>query len=358
MIRPCTEQDVETIYAIVNDAAMAYKGVIPADRWHEPYMPRSELQAAIASGVQFWGYEMEGALVGVMGVQPVQDITLIRHAYVLTSRRRHGIGGQLLDFLLARTGTPVLIGTWAAADWAIRFYQKHGFALVPPEEKDRLLPKYWGVPQRQIETSVVLGDQRWFGVARAGADGTAHRVCPYWMGYVLLCPLRRFVQNPAKILAPYVTRSMAVLEVGPGMGFFTLPMAEMVGPTGKVVSVDAQTQMLSAIGRRAASAGLVNRIDARRCKPDTLGIADLAGTVDFVLLFAVAHEVPHVGRLFGEIAQAMRPGARCLLAEPRFHVSAQNFEQTMAAARLHGLLMVDQPRIWGSHTAVLTKPEH
>ena len=162
MIRPCIANDFDAIYGIVNDAAMAYNGVIPADRWHEPYMPRDELRAAIDSGVAFWGFEMDGTLVGVMGIQPVQDVTLIRHAYVRTSHRRHGIGGQLLAFLLARTSTPALVGTWAAADWAIRFYQKHGFRLVTPEEKDRLLPKYWGVPSRQIETSVVLGDQCWF----------------------------------------------------------------------------------------------------------------------------------------------------------------------------------------------------
>jgi len=167
MIRPCTPTDFETIFEIVNDAAMAYKGVIPADRWHDPYMPKDELCAAIESGVAFWGFETDGVLVGVMGVQPVQDVTLIRHAYVRTSHRRHGIGGQLLRFLLARTSTPTLIGIWAAADWAVRFYQKHGFRLVTAEEKDRLLPKYWGVPQRQIETSVVLGDQRWFDTEQA-----------------------------------------------------------------------------------------------------------------------------------------------------------------------------------------------
>jgi GNAT superfamily N-acetyltransferase len=167
MIRPCTEHDFGTIYAIVNNAAMAYKGVIPADRWHEPYMPREELRQAIDSGVQFWGYEQDGALAGVMGIQPVQDVTLIRHAYVRTSHRRHGIGSKLLSFLLARIGTPTLVGTWDAADRAIRFYQKHGFRLVGSEDKDRLLPKYWGVPQRQIETSVVLGDDRWFDAALA-----------------------------------------------------------------------------------------------------------------------------------------------------------------------------------------------
>ena len=169
MIRPCTPAAFDTIFEIVNDAAMAYKGAIPAARWHEPYMPKAELRVAIDSGVKFWGYEMDDTLVGVLGIQPVQDVTLIRHAYVRTSHRRHGIGGHLLQFLLARTSTPTLIGTWAAADWAIRFYQKNGFRLVAPEEKDRLLPKYWGVPQRQIETSVVLGDQRWFAEMQTGS---------------------------------------------------------------------------------------------------------------------------------------------------------------------------------------------
>ena len=177
MIRPCNQSDFDAICAIVNDAAMAYKGVIPADRWREPYMPAEELQEAIGSGVAFWGFAMDGDLIGVMGSQPVQDVTLIRHAYVRTSHRRHGIGGQVLRFLLARIGTPALVGTWAAAEWAIRFYEKHGFRLVTPAEKDRLLPQYWGVPPRQIETSVVLGDAKWFAslahVERCGDCGNA-----------------------------------------------------------------------------------------------------------------------------------------------------------------------------------------
>jgi GNAT superfamily N-acetyltransferase len=167
VIRPCTDRDFDAIYAIVNDAAQAYKGVIPADRWHDPYMPAAELRQAIAAGIEFWGFESAGALLGVMGIQPVRDVTLIRHAYVRTTQRRHGVGGQLLRFLMTRTSSPILIGTWAAAAWAIRFYEKHGFRLVTPEEKDRLLPTYWGVPPRQIETSVVLGDQRWFDRDRA-----------------------------------------------------------------------------------------------------------------------------------------------------------------------------------------------
>jgi N-acetylglutamate synthase-like GNAT family acetyltransferase len=156
VIRPCTESDFEAIYEIVNDAAQAYKGVIPADRWHEPYMSREELQHEIDAGVRFWGYEEDGTLVGVMGIQDVQDVTLIRHAYVRTTQRRKGIGGKLLSHLLTLTGRPILIGTWAAATWAIQFYEKHGFRLVSEEEKNRLLKTYWSIPERQVRTSVVL----------------------------------------------------------------------------------------------------------------------------------------------------------------------------------------------------------
>ena len=156
MIRRCTDADFAVIEATINDAARAYRGVIPADRWHEPYMSRSDLAAEIAAGVEFWGWEDAGALVGVMGIQRVRDVTLIRHAYVLPNHQGRGIGGALLDALVARTTGRLLVGTWAAAEWAIRFYQRHGFRLVPPEEKDRLLETYWTIPARQRDTSVVL----------------------------------------------------------------------------------------------------------------------------------------------------------------------------------------------------------
>jgi N-acetylglutamate synthase-like GNAT family acetyltransferase len=162
MIRPCTDSDFEAIYAIINEAAEAYRGVIPADRWHDPYMPRDDLRHEIESGVRFWGYEENDELVGVMGIQDVQDVTLIRHAYVRAAQRGRGMGGKLLAELRQMTNRPVLMGTWAAAIWAIRFYEKHGFRLVTPKEKDRLLKKYWAIPERQVETSVVLGDERWF----------------------------------------------------------------------------------------------------------------------------------------------------------------------------------------------------
>lgn len=160
MIRPCHPEDFDQVYAIINDGAKAYQGIIPADRLLHPYMSRDELQHEIAAGVTFSAYEDSGQLVGVMGIQPVQDVTLIRHAYVRTTHQKHGIGAQLLSHLRAQATTPILIGTWAAAVWAIRFYERHGFHLVGPEEKNRLLKKYWTVPDRQIETSVVLSDSR------------------------------------------------------------------------------------------------------------------------------------------------------------------------------------------------------
>jgi N-acetylglutamate synthase-like GNAT family acetyltransferase len=161
MIRRCTDADLPAMFAIVNDAAQAYRGVIPADRWHEPYMPEAELAAEVAAGVVFWGFERGGRLVGVMGLQPVKDVALIRHAYVATAARRGGIGAVLLRHLIAQTDQPVLVGTWAAAIWAVRFYEKHGFILAAPGEKAALLRTYWSIPDRQIDTSVVLVDARW-----------------------------------------------------------------------------------------------------------------------------------------------------------------------------------------------------
>ena len=156
MIRECLEDDFEAIYEIINDAAQAYRGIIPPDRWHDPYMPREELREEISAGIAFLGYEKEGELVGVMGTQDLQDVTLIRHAYVRTAHRNQGIGGELLGQIMDGATRPVLIGTWADAFWAIRFYERHGFKVVSPGEKERLLRKYWSVPDRQIVTSVVL----------------------------------------------------------------------------------------------------------------------------------------------------------------------------------------------------------
>lgn len=159
MIRKCCESDFDTIHSIVNDAAQAYREVIPADRWNEEYMTKKELCREIDDGVVFWGWEENGELTGVMGLQLVQDVTLIRHAYVRTAKRNRGIGGKLLQYLRTLIERPVLMGTWADAHWAVRFYEKYGFELVSKEEKDRLLRKYWNIPERQIETSVVLKEK-------------------------------------------------------------------------------------------------------------------------------------------------------------------------------------------------------
>jgi GNAT superfamily N-acetyltransferase len=161
MIRRCDDRDFELIWAIINDGAQAYRGIIPADCWTEPYMSREKLGRELDEGVVFWGYEENGTLVGVMGIQEVQDVTLIRHAYVRTSSQKRGFGAQLLSHLRELASGPVLIGTWADAVWAIHFYERYGFRMVGPQEKDRLLDTYWTVPERQIETSVVLADQKW-----------------------------------------------------------------------------------------------------------------------------------------------------------------------------------------------------
>jgi N-acetylglutamate synthase-like GNAT family acetyltransferase len=156
MIRKCTDSDIEVILEIINDAAQAYKGVIPVDCWHEPYMSREELKQEIENQVCFWGYEDEDTLMGVMGIQDKGEVALIRHAYVRSNRRNQGIGTRLLRFLESETEKQILIGTWADTTWAIAFYKKNGYRLLSAEEKDRLLRKYWTIPERQMVTSVVL----------------------------------------------------------------------------------------------------------------------------------------------------------------------------------------------------------
>ncbi len=164
MIRLCTEQDTDAIYEIINDAARAYKGIIPEDRWHEPYMSLEELNGEIKDAVQFWGVEENGVLQGVMGIQDKGEVDLIRHAYVRTDRRRKGLGRKLLTFLESRTEKPILIGTWADAVWAVEFYRQNGYRLTSTEEKTMLLHRFWNIPERQVETSVVLAKGKWQGI--------------------------------------------------------------------------------------------------------------------------------------------------------------------------------------------------
>jgi GNAT superfamily N-acetyltransferase len=157
-IRQCSEADRAELLTIINAAAEAYRGIIPADRWHEPYMPAEELESEIAAGVEFCGYEMDGTLVGIMGLQRLRDVDLIRHAYVLPSVQRQGVGAQLLEHLLNGNQRQILVGTWAAATWAIQFYERHGFRLVSPMLTAALLSAHWSIPARQAETSVVLAN--------------------------------------------------------------------------------------------------------------------------------------------------------------------------------------------------------
>ncbi len=164
MIRLCNDDDFDHIWGIIEDGAQAYKGAIPFDRWKEPYMSRSELSHEIRHGVHFSGWEEDGSLLGVMGVQQVQDVSLIRHAYVRTSKQNQGIGSNLLSNFKRLAQWPILIGTWADAAWAIRFYEKHDFKLVEAKQASPLLRRYWKIPDRQIETSVVLADRKWFGL--------------------------------------------------------------------------------------------------------------------------------------------------------------------------------------------------
>lgn len=161
MILKCAKEDFNEIYEIINDASIAYKGIIPADRWHEPYMSKEELEKQIGEAVEFWKYVEGEKTLGVMGIQFKEDVTLIRHAYVRTDERKKGIGTQLLNHLVKISTTPVLIGTWADARWAVDFYVKHGFRILEENEKNRLLLKYWSVPVRQVETSVVLASENW-----------------------------------------------------------------------------------------------------------------------------------------------------------------------------------------------------
>jgi N-acetylglutamate synthase-like GNAT family acetyltransferase len=169
LIRKSKGEDFEAILAIVNDAAQAYRGVIPDDQWHNPYMSADELTKEISDGVVFWVTEDDGVLVGVMGIQDKGDVALVRHAYIATVLQRKGVGTSLLGYVKDLANKPMLIGTWADASWAIDFYRRNGFTVLPNREKDRLLRTYWSIPVRQIETSVVLADRRWMAAQEKGA---------------------------------------------------------------------------------------------------------------------------------------------------------------------------------------------
>ena len=184
----------------------------------------------------------------------------------------------------------------------------------------------------------------------------AEHVCPWWIGYFLVSPIRRWLQDPEELIRPYITPGMIVLEPGPGMGFFTLPLATRVG-SGRVVAVDIQPKMLDALRRRAQKSGLLQRIEVRLAKSDSLGIDDLRGTVDFVLAVAVVHEMPSAERFFSQAAAALRPGGRLLFAEPAGHVKPEFFARELEAARTAGLIEENRLEVKRFHAVLLTKPE-
>jgi ubiquinone/menaquinone biosynthesis C-methylase UbiE len=182
-----------------------------------------------------------------------------------------------------------------------------------------------------------------------------HSVCPWWLGYWLICPVRHYWQSPYKLLSPYVHEGMTVLEPGPGMGYFTLELARLVGPSGRVVAVDVQRKMIERLKRRAKKAGLLNRVDARVASAESMGVSDLHSSVDFTLAFAMVHEFPEAGSFFAEVAAASKCGAQVLLAEPSGHVKTAVFDSELQAAAAVGLDSVERPSIRRSHTALLKK---
>ncbi len=181
------------------------------------------------------------------------------------------------------------------------------------------------------------------------------RVCPWWLGYFLASPLRRFLENPGPILKPYIREGMTVLEPGPGMGFFTLELARLVGPSGRIIAVDVQERMLSGLKRRARRAGLLDRIDSRLVPPDSMHLYNLTGTVDFTLAYAMVHELPSAGPFFSEVAMASKDGARMLVVEPSGHVSPHDFDQEIKAARAAGFKLLDTPQISRNRAALFVK---
>jgi ubiquinone/menaquinone biosynthesis C-methylase UbiE len=186
----------------------------------------------------------------------------------------------------------------------------------------------------------------------------ATHCCPWWLGYLLVVPVRRLIQDPKKILRPHVDLGMTALDVGCGMGFFSLDMARWMGPNGRVVCVDLQPRMINALKRRADRAGLTARIDARVCKAGDLGVSDLDGQVDFAVAFYMVHEVPDSPVFLRQVHSVLKPGGRFLMAEPRGHVSEDAFQKSTSLALEAGFRLVDAPRIWRSRTALFQKGSH
>ena len=309
-IRLCKPADFDEICAVVNDAAVAYRGIIAADRWKDPYMPPRELRDEMNDGVVFWGAFEEGRLVGVMGLQQVKDIALIRHAYTCTASQGRGVGTALLAHVGGQTDRPTLIGTWAAASWAIRFYQRHGFRLVTEADKEVLLRRYWEIPERQIEESVVLGDARWFAKssfalrAATPEDAAAIAILLAELGYPT--DAADAPRRLAAVVADGGALLLAVRDDGPPLGLMCLSRHVAIHADSPVAYITALVTT-SAARRRGVGRALVEEAKrwAREQGCGRLSVTSAEHRAD-AHAFYPSCGMPYTGRRFSVSLEAPR----------------------------------------------------
>jgi SAM-dependent methyltransferase len=298
MIRKSSETDVPVMLEIVNAAAQAYRGTIPTDRWHDPYMPRAEMQKEIADGVVFWVAEEDGKTLAVMGIQDKGDVALVRHAYVMPSLQRSGLGTKLLRHVQGLTGKPVLIGTWAAATWAINFYRRNGFTLVTDAEKNTLLKKYWSIPERQIETSVVLADKSWTDKKFSGSIPKIYET------YLVPLIFEPYAADMAKRVAPL--RPVRVLEIAAGTGVVTRQLASTLPTATSIIATDLNPPMLEA----AKEVGTARPVEWRQADAMQLPFGD--GAFDAVVCQFGVMFFPDKAKAYAEARRVLRPGGTFL----------------------------------------------
>ncbi|HUQ27174.1 MAG TPA: GNAT family N-acetyltransferase [Usitatibacter sp.] len=298
MIRKSRDTDVPVMVEIVNAAAQAYRGAIPADRWHDPYMPRAEMEKEISDGVAFWVAEEGGRIVAIMGIQDKGDVALVRHAYVRPTLQRTGLGSKLLKHVQALTARPVLIGTWAAATWAIDFYRRNGFTLVTEAEKSALLKKYWSIPERQIETSVVLADKSWTDKKFAGS------IPKIYDTYMVPLIFQPYAADLAARLAPL--RPSRVLEIAAGTGVVTRQLAATLAADVSITATDLNPPMLD----MAKEAGTVRPVEWQQA--DAMQLPFDAASFDAVVCQFGAMFFPDKGQAFAQARRVLRPGGTFL----------------------------------------------
>jgi SAM-dependent methyltransferase len=316
MLRPCTPSDFDSILRVINDAAEAYRGVIPDDRWHEPYMPPTELRDELDAGVAFTGAFEGHELVGVMGLQDVLDVTLVRHAYVRSDRQGRGLGGRLLAHLLDGLERPVLVGTWRAATWAVRFYERHGFRVLSADDCVRVLRKYWSIPDRQVDESVVLANSRWFDLHEVPCQfsdvdraSDPDALTAYLDGVAGLDTVHAYKTAALHVLDP--GPGNRVLDLGCGVGTDVPDLARAVGPSGTVLAVDFSRAMVARTLRDTRTEPTVRGVvaDARR-------LPFVSDCFDRCRTDKVLQHVHDPELAVREIVRVTRPGGGIVIAEP------------------------------------------